>query len=772
MIILYNGLSLFNYSEVRREVQNKEKKLKDSFGEFKKKNLGIYYTPQFIVEYIVDAALSLSLASKLTGIEEKQEVIFQDLKTKREVTETKHATLLIKQILPNFSICDISMGWGVFLLHAFDYLLHLYKSSFRLLEDDISKLFPSKFSSEEDINYHIVSNIISNNLFGVDIAKDSVELASFKTIEKAMQILKKDEIRLPRPNYYVGNCLIGNITRDFKIDTKNINDIYTESTLYSVNKNERIRVKEWLEKTDMLHWSLCFPKIFESGGFDVIVGNPPYINVKKIDLGERKTYSKLYETYNPNGDISNVFWERGLKLCNDGGIISFITPRYWLEGSHSNSLRNFILKHSTIREIIDFRSNRSLFTQTENKLGVDTTIVTLRKDKSENNVVDVFLSTDDSPIMKIRKNNFKHFTTSQTSLSENKWIFEKHPIIDKIEDRAKFRLGDDKKNQSFTGICEIGKGCSTGNNRIFKLKEKSALIYEGAEGEELILDKHEKSILRRLIKNSDIKRYWWKQRDLYWIFLKDKKIENYPNIKRYLEKYKLDLERTKRKYKLRNYYDYAAYRSLSLINHSPKIICPYQSYKNRFVLLNDDKMRTIYEADIITIILKEDYERSFDWYYILAVLNSEIMNYYTRLMNKKVYNLIDFRTNQLSPLPIMQCKNQQIIKHFVKNLLTLISLRQLKNSNWILQGIKLHKSILNDLIFETYLREELETSLVSVLNANIEGLFLFDIPEESILKNHNQLTDLIMNDRSTKNNIERINNHPEVKRIKKYLALN
>ena len=67
-----------------------------------------------------------------------------------------------------------------------------------------------------------------------------------------------------------------------------------------MNKNERVKVKEWLEKTDMIHWPLFFPKVYESGGFDVIVGNPPYINVKKIDLGERRAYSRLYET----GDVA------------------------------------------------------------------------------------------------------------------------------------------------------------------------------------------------------------------------------------------------------------------------------------------------------------------------------------------------------------------------------------------------------------------------------------------------------------------------------------
>jgi len=763
---------LFNYSEVKNEVQKREKELRIHSADFRKKDTGCYYTPQFIVNYIVDSALSYSLADKLTKDKDEKELIFVDLKNKKEITKTNHATLLIEQILPNFSICDISMGWGVFVLRTFDYLVCLYKSCFRLLEDELPKLLSTKFPSEEDVAYYIVSNIISNNIFGVDLAEDSVNLAFFKTIEKALQTLKKDEIYLPKPNYYVGNCLVGKIKDNYNIHEKNFKDSFIESLISSLNKDERIKSKEWLEKIYMIHWSLCFPKIFESGGFDVVVGNPPYINVKRIELGERRIYLKLYEAYNPSGDISNVFWERSLKLCKKNGIISLITPRYWLEGNYSNSLRDYILRNSSIREIIDFRSNRSLFTQTEDKLGVDTAIVTLQKGKSEKNLFDVYLSTDNSPIKEIITDSFKRYTISQSFLSGKKWVFEKHSIIDKLEDRAKHRLGDDKRDQDFTGICEIGKGCSTGNNRIFKLTQKSAFVFEGAEGEELFLEKHEKNTLHRLVKNSDIKRYWWKKRNQYWLFLKDRDIEDYFNIKKYLEKYKPVLERTQKKYKLKNYYDYAAYRSLSLINHSPKIICPYQSSKNRFSLQTSDKEKTIYETDVITIVLKKDYERAFDWYYILAVLNSEIMNYYARIMNKKVFNLIDFRTNQLAPIPIMQCKNQQIIKHFVKNLLTLKSLRQHDSSKWILQGIKLHKDILNDLIFEIYLRKELGTSLASALEEIVEEMFLFNISAESILTNYNQLSNLIINERKSSKNIEKITNHPEVKSIKKYLALN
>ena len=763
---------MFNYSEVKNEVQKREKELRIHSADFRKKDTGCYYTPQFIVNYIVDSALSYSLADKLTKDKDEKELIFVDLKNKKEITKTNHATLLIEQILPNFSICDISMGWGVFVLRTFDYLVCLYKSCFRLLEDELPKLLSTKFPSEEDVAYYIVSNIISNNIFGVDLAEDSVNLAFFKTIEKALQTLKKDEIYLPKPNYYVGNCLVGKIKDNYNIHEKNFKDSFIESLISSLNKDERIKSKEWLEKIYMIHWSLCFPKIFESGGFDVVVGNPPYINVKRIELGERRIYLKLYEAYNPSGDISNVFWERSLKLCKKNGIISLITPRYWLEGNYSNSLRDYILRNSSIREIIDFRSNRSLFTQTEDKLGVDTAIVTLQKGKSEKNLFDVYLSTDNSPIKEIITDSFKRYTISQSFLSGKKWVFEKHSIIDKLEDRAKHRLGDDKRDQDFTGICEIGKGCSTGNNRIFKLTQKSAFVFEGAEGEELFLEKHEKNTLHRLVKNSDIKRYWWKKRNQYWLFLKDRDIEDYFNIKKYLEKYKPVLERTQKKYKLKNYYDYAAYRSLSLINHSPKIICPYQSSKNRFSLQTSDKEKTIYETDVITIVLKKDYERAFDWYYILAVLNSEIMNYYARIMNKKVFNLIDFRTNQLAPIPIMQCKNQQIIKHFVKNLLTLKSLRQHDSSKWILQGIKLHKDILNDLIFEIYLRKELGTSLASALEEIVEEMFLFNISAESILTNYNQLSNLIINERKSSKNIEKITNHPEVKSIKKYLALN
>ncbi|GAH16351.1 unnamed protein product, partial [marine sediment metagenome] len=236
--------------------------------------------------------------------------------------------------------------------------------------------------------------------------------------------------------------------------------------------------------------------------------------------------------------------------------VSFITPRYWLEGCDSNSLRDFILQNSTLMEIIDFRSNRTIFKQTEDTLGIDTAITTVQKGKPVQDSFNLYLSKDNSLIKQLDNKRFRHLKVKQTALTEDRWIFEKPAIISRIENNADYLLGDDKKHRRFEGICEIGKGCSTGNNSIFRLIHLRNNVFEGMNGEKLHLKDNEIQALRLLIKNSDIQRYWWEKRNQYWIFLKNRDINDFPNIQLYLEKHRTKLEKSKEKYGLKNYYDY------------------------------------------------------------------------------------------------------------------------------------------------------------------------------------------------------------------------
>ena len=753
--------------DVSKAIRKSEKQLKSLLIKPSKKSFGIYYTPDFIVHHIAKNAINQALINRINA----SLSLKKQLKTLSELEkqENKHiAEITINEILPSFYVCDIAMGWGVFLLHSFDILFDIYERLFTKHKDIAYDYNLDSSGNPLSIKEYIIKQIILNNIYGVDLSEESVVLARLKLIEKAIQITEKNEIKLPKINFVAGNCLTGNVFSSKQKANKNRDFTFIQNKTSDISEKYKQRVKQWLNDQKLIHWFEIYPAVIKSGGFDVIIGNPPYINVKRLEIEERRFFSKFYKTYNSNGDISNIFWERSINLCKNGGIIAFITPRYWLEGCDSSSLRDFILNKSIIKEIIDFRSNRTIFKQTEDVLGIDTAIITIQKGNPKENIFNLRLAKDNLSIKQLDYNRFRHLKSKQTSLTRDRWIFEKPSIISEIEERATFLLGDDKKNKQFEGICEIGKGCSTGNNKIFRLSHISDNIFEGVNGEKLHLEDNEIQVLRLLIKNSHIHRYWWERKNQYWIFLKDKNIDDFPNISSYLEKHKMKLEKSKEKYSLKNYYDYAAYRSLSLINKTTKIISPYQATKNKFAIVTNQIEKTINEADVITLSLKDNFAKKINWFYLLTILNSDIIHYYIKYMNKKIYNLYDFRSNQIANIPIIETSNQETIQRIAEFLIYILS-RRVISSNNTFQKLPLKVSeLLNCIIYEIYFKNKISTSLLNLMEEKIAHLFTKH-PSKGEEDRLAMEFEEIIKDKKLENTILKIEQFSGVKEIKKDL---
>lgn len=715
---------LYSFQEIIHKKRVLEERFNQSLGLNNKRNKGCYYTPDFIVQYMLEKVFTISLSNKIKGFspEKSTDGIISKLNRMMDVSLAEE---LIYHILPTFSLCDISAGWGAFLLQAFEYFFNLYKISYEYLSKESSKpdLFPS--SLYLNLDHFIICQIFTRNIYGSDLSTEAIELAEANLIEKAFQYIGKNEMSLPQLNLVSGNSLVG--VSEFKQGNNKLE--YTNKFLSKLTEKERISVESWFNKQPKIHWNSLYPAILSTEGFDIIIGNPPYVNTKRLDVSERRFLSKMFKTYNANGDLSNVFWERSIQLCKINGLVSLITPRYWLEGSDSDSLRKFLLKQSTIREIVDFRSNRTIFTKTESYLGIDTAVTTIEKKTPDKNQFSVYLVIDNKPISSIESGRFRSCIINQSNLNEKKWVFEKSPIIHYLNDVAPYRLGDDKKYQMFEGVCDMGKGCSTGNNRIFRLKKIGESSYVGAEGIKFNIRPFEKECLRQLIKNSDIERFWWKKRDQFWIFLRGKNIDDYPNIKSYLEQFTPILLKTQQKYNLNNFYDYAAYRSLSLINNIPKIISPYQAEKNRFALLLDDNIKSLNETDVITLVIKNKHLQEFSWYYLTAILNSELIQYYTSLMNKKVYNLYDFRSNQMASIPLVKVVNQEIYEKIVNEI---ILMKRMRDGSSKQNQCEKFVYLLNLLVYETYFRDKLDSTLTDFMVqeiGNLEWLEIFQSKE-------------------------------------------
>ena len=231
--------------------------------------------------------------------------------------------------------------------------------------------------------------------------------------------------------------------------------------------------------------------------------------------------------------------------------------------------------------------------------------------------------------------------------------------------------------------------------------------------------------------------------------------------------YKSDQNETQKKYGSKNYYDYAAYRSLNLINSSPKIVTPYQANYNKFALISEEKHSTINETDVITLIIKEKFRKKFDWFYLLSVLNSELIQYYSSKINKKVYNLLDFRSNQIASFPIKSCTTYKMYETLAETISHLID-ANIKSDSFR-NDLSLIKDIQNYLVYEVHFRENLSTILHSSLSEYMETVELDKLKHANAMQVY-ETCKRFLNEKPVKRDIIQLNNLSEIREIKKTIS--
>ncbi len=282
-----------------------DKRAKLAEGKAHRKEQGIYYTPTYVVDYIVKNTVG-------------------------ELAKDK------KFDLKNIKILDPACGSGSFLMKAFDYLVTLDKK--KNGEVDQTKLDLTGASA----TYGRKVEILKDNIFGVDLDPKAVEIAQLNLLLKAAE--KKHRLPTLQENIKVGNSLI---------DDSSI-------------AGERA-----------LKWEEQFKGIIANGGFDVVIGNPPYIFARsqKFSDAEKKYYYQNYKLQKYQLNTYGLFVEKSYYLLKQGGFFGFIIPNNWLTIETFSSFRDFILKNTSNIQIINF------FDKVFEEANVDTCIVLFRKNK-------------------------------------------------------------------------------------------------------------------------------------------------------------------------------------------------------------------------------------------------------------------------------------------------------------------------------------------------------------------------------------------------------
>lgn len=541
---------------------------------------GVYYTPAYIVDYIVKNTVGKLLEDKKPG--------------PRSAGKLK--------------ILDPACGSGSFLLGAYQYLLDWHRDKY--VEEGAEKhkkeLYKG-YGGEWRLTIAERKRILLDNIFGVDIDVQAVEVTKLSLLLKVLEGESGEALRrqlklfqdraLPDldDNIKCGNSLIG---PDFYE--------HTQGNLF-VEEEEQYRINAF-------DWQAAFPEIMKPGGFDAVIGNPPY--VRQEILGEKfKEYvARHYFVYAGTADLYAYFIEKSHKvLCSDG-YFGMICSNKFMRANYGKALRSFLAEKATLRQIVDF-GELPVF---QNAATFPVIILTKNKKTKEQKFTY-------APIKRLDFISLKEEVTSvgmkldSRSLSGDNWTLASGEEVTIIE---KMKLSASPLGEYVQG--KIYRGVLTGLNEAFVIDKeiRKQLIKDDPKSKELI---------KPFAVGDNIRKYRIESKQKYLIFTRrGTDIKNYPAIEKHLAQFKTQLQPKPKNDKSaregRKPGNYKWYEIQDTVDYyaefeKPKIIFPDIAKESRMAF---DEFK-IYMGNTGYIIPVKDL-------YLLGVLNSKlIFTFYKRI---------------------------------------------------------------------------------------------------------------------------------------------
>ncbi len=587
---------------------------------------GVYYTPEYIVEYIVKQTVGKLIEGK----------------TPEEISQLK--------------ILDSSCGSGSFLLGAYQFLLDYHLKYYNLLrirecESENNNEQNSKFkiqnlplTSDGSLTSKEKKRILLNNIYGVDIDTQAVEVTKLSLLLKALegetetsiktslQIFNERVLPTIDSNIQCGNSLIGT-------------DFY-DTELFLTPKEER--------KINVFDWHSGFPEIFKNGGFDCVIGNPPYGAL--FQKYETTYLLNKYNLQNYQLDSYFLFIERSFRCLIENGLLGYIIPNTWLLNLTTSKIRDYIFKNVSIETIINYKTK--VFEQAV----VDTQIVLFKNHKPEIN--------QKIKIEIVEKNS----SVSTHSVNQSDWIIQNGDPIN-IFDKNEYRILKSKISihKVLDDLCKITQGTKPFQVGKGVPKQTQEIVNQKPFVSKTKIDESFRPLLRGSLMNKFA--ILWNEN--YWIKFGDWLAEP-----RYSASY----------------------------DNKEKIIVR-QTGDSLIATLDNEQF--IVRDNLYTIVSKAD---NYNLRYILGIINSKLLNWYYQniLNNEKGEALAQVKRGHIAQLPIKEIdfankieinSHNEIVKT-VDNLLALY--KRLNKSNLetekqqLIRRIKSSESELNNLVYGLY----------------------------------------------------------------------
>ncbi|MDP3623581.1 MAG: Eco57I restriction-modification methylase domain-containing protein [Methanobacteriaceae archaeon] len=559
-----------------------------------KKAGGVYYTPQFIVDYIVENTVGTLLKGK----------------TPNKVSEIK--------------ILDPACGSGSFLLGAYNYLLKWHLNYY---SGQDKKRLSDKLYKGRDDEYHLTiqekKRILLNNIYGVDIDPQAVEVTKLSLLLKVLEGENKDALEsqqklfqeraLPdlENNIKCGNSLIGPDIYELELTSEDIG---------------RINPFDWESE-------------FHVEGFDAVIGNPPYIRIQAMKAWapvEVEQYKKKYVSASKgNYDIYVVFVEKGLELLNGDGVLGFILPHKFFNAKYGEPIRGLIADGQYLDQIVHF-GDLQIFD------GATTYTCLLFLGKNGQKKFE-FIKIEDIQKWRIsRKSNSGNISLKKANNKEWNFIVGKaSKIFDKLE-KLPVKLGN---------IAHLFVGLQTNADDIFIVeelskKEDQVLCYsKETDSNHYFENLH----LKHLLKGSlNVKRYHLENVNKRLVFpyeniegksiliSKEKYQQNFPLTWSYLLNNKTSLSKRNKGKMGKDWYGYV-YKK----NHTrfgvPKIVVPSLAKQASFAPDFEGKYYFVGSGGGggggYGIILNDDLKEKYE--FILGILNSSLCTFFLKCISSQ-----------------------------------------------------------------------------------------------------------------------------------------
>ena len=404
---------------------------------------GVYYTPTYIVDYIVKQTVGKLVKGKKAGP---------------------------RGAVSKLRILDPACGSGSFLIGAYQFLLDWHLDGY--VNDNPEKLTKGKtprLYQTDKREWRLTADerkrILLNNIYGVDIDPQAVEVTKLSLLLKVLE--GEDEQSIGKQLALFQERVLPDLSNNIKCGNSLIGpDFYEKQQMNIFDEEEIYRVNAF-------DWAAEFPDIMEKGGFDAVIGNPPYLGGREW----KKEYGNEYDYFiNKFGvaeyqfDIYTLFWQHGIDTLRKSGYVGLITPNTWLNNKSNLKLRDYILHQTAVENIVDF-SNVKVF-----KDAVVLPIVTILKKKSgSEHLVKIHVGKENYC-------QFSHTFPQKFWLEDKNRLFNinlylKDLAIRKKIDKTTIKLEDTAVVRFGIKLYETGKGIpkqkpSDAKNHIFESFEK------------------------------------------------------------------------------------------------------------------------------------------------------------------------------------------------------------------------------------------------------------------------------------------------------------